>query len=152
MRCTRKGRCRRIEKVVDRLFEGEEAVNHLMGDQIASENAARGRQPDTSHRLKMFGLTVGERERRNPWGIRGLTSYPGTTLLMCRPELELERYPRSGCSRTLAVRSRCPIAPTTATLTNESVPPRMIVGPTPNHDATTPDSTSPSAGPAEDTT
>jgi hypothetical protein len=30
-------RCRRIEKVADRLFEGEEAVLHVMGVQIASE-------------------------------------------------------------------------------------------------------------------
>jgi len=36
-RCTDKGCCRRIERVVGRLFEGEEAVLHVMGVQIASE-------------------------------------------------------------------------------------------------------------------
>jgi len=35
--CTSKGRCRRIERVADRLFEGEEAVLHVRGVQIASE-------------------------------------------------------------------------------------------------------------------
>jgi hypothetical protein len=30
-------RCPQIEKVADRLFEGEEAVLHVMGVQIASE-------------------------------------------------------------------------------------------------------------------
>jgi Flp pilus assembly CpaF family ATPase len=32
----------RIEKVADRLFEGEEAVLHVMGDQIASEKRRKG--------------------------------------------------------------------------------------------------------------
>jgi hypothetical protein len=46
LRCTNKGRCRRIERVADRLFEGEETVLHVMGVQIASE------------------------KRRNPWTAR----------------------------------------------------------------------------------
>jgi hypothetical protein len=29
--CAQKERCRRIERVADRLFEGEEAVLHVMG-------------------------------------------------------------------------------------------------------------------------
>ena len=29
--CTNKGHCRRIERVTDRLFEGEEAVLHVGG-------------------------------------------------------------------------------------------------------------------------
>ena len=40
-------RCRRIERVADRLFEGEEAVLHVMGEQIASE---KRRNPWTSAR------------------------------------------------------------------------------------------------------
>jgi len=31
VRCTHKERCPRIERVVGRLFEGEEAVLHVMG-------------------------------------------------------------------------------------------------------------------------
>jgi hypothetical protein len=42
----RKGR---IERVADRLFEGEEAVLHVMGEQIASE------------------------KRRNPWTLPNMT-------------------------------------------------------------------------------
>jgi hypothetical protein len=38
--CTNKGRCRRIERVADRLFEGEEAVLYVMGEQKRARNAA----------------------------------------------------------------------------------------------------------------
>ena len=35
--CTGKEPCPRIERVADRLFEGEETVLHVMREQIASE-------------------------------------------------------------------------------------------------------------------
>jgi hypothetical protein len=44
-------RCPRIERVTDRLFEGEEPVLHLMGVQIASE---KRRNPWTSRTDRLF--------------------------------------------------------------------------------------------------